>query len=210
VVLIPCGDAVRLIHLNQLGLLVEHNAVTGNGGDKGDDPLVEALHEIDTLRENINVAIREAKLRSKLVQWQERIRGKFPSPLVQPHRLDSQYFYPHFYFDDFAELSLLTLPYRRLIMDGLLRLEWLLTIAAQDKVDAAVMHKGNLSVEQEISMSELKSRWFHGILCNDLLVLCADPELPEIRNPYSQVALWAAIRKPMPSIVKNTSKLSTN
>jgi hypothetical protein len=51
-----------------------------------DDPLDRALTEISSLANNMNEGKRESESRRKLVQWQARIRGKFPSPLVQPHR----------------------------------------------------------------------------------------------------------------------------
>lgn len=51
-----------------------------------DDPLDRALNEISSLATNMNEGKRDAEWRKKLVQWQSRIRGKFPSPLVQPHR----------------------------------------------------------------------------------------------------------------------------
>ena len=50
------------------------------------DPLDQALDEISSLATNMNEGKRESESRSKLVQWQSRMRGKFPSPLVQPHR----------------------------------------------------------------------------------------------------------------------------
>ena len=50
------------------------------------DPIERALTEISSLATGMNEGKREAEGRRKLVQWQARIRGKFPSPLVQPHR----------------------------------------------------------------------------------------------------------------------------
>lgn len=50
------------------------------------DPLEQALAEISSLATNMNEGKRESESRRRLVQWQARIRGKFPSPLVQPHR----------------------------------------------------------------------------------------------------------------------------
>ncbi|CAG7847654.1 SubName: Full=Uncharacterized protein {ECO:0000313/EMBL:CCA72479.1} [Serendipita indica DSM 11827] len=47
--------------------------------------LQKALDEITVLASNMNEGKREAESRRKLVHWQGRIRGKFPSPLVQPH-----------------------------------------------------------------------------------------------------------------------------
>ena len=51
-----------------------------------DDPIDRALTEIASLATNMNEGKRDAESRGRLVQWQSRIRGKFPSPLVQPHR----------------------------------------------------------------------------------------------------------------------------
>lgn len=51
-----------------------------------EDPIDRALVEISSLATNMNEGKREAESRRRLVQWQSRIRGKFPSPLVQPHR----------------------------------------------------------------------------------------------------------------------------
>ena len=51
-----------------------------------DDPIDRALTEISSLATNMNEGKRESESRRRLVQWQSRIRGKFPSPLVQPHR----------------------------------------------------------------------------------------------------------------------------
>ncbi|OJT06934.1 Myosin-M heavy chain [Trametes pubescens] len=51
-----------------------------------DDPIDRALNEIASVATNMNEGKRDAETRRKLVQWQSRIRGKFPSPLVQPHR----------------------------------------------------------------------------------------------------------------------------
>lgn len=51
-----------------------------------EDVLDKALAEISLLANNMNEGKRESESRRKLVQWQARIRGRFPSPLVQPHR----------------------------------------------------------------------------------------------------------------------------
>ena len=51
-----------------------------------DDPIDRALTEIASLATNMNEGKRESESRRRLVQWQSRIRGKFPSPLVQPSR----------------------------------------------------------------------------------------------------------------------------
>jgi hypothetical protein len=68
----------------QIEDLIKHTPPMGSF----EDPLDRALLEIASLATNMNEGKREAESRTKLVQWQARIRGsnKFPSPLVQPHR----------------------------------------------------------------------------------------------------------------------------
>ncbi|KAF8338004.1 uncharacterized protein EI90DRAFT_3041285 [Cantharellus anzutake] len=51
-----------------------------------EDPLEIALRDISSVADNMNEGKREAEARQKLINWQAKIRGKFPSPLVQPHR----------------------------------------------------------------------------------------------------------------------------
>lgn len=133
--------------------------------DYMDDPLERALSEISLLANNMNEGKREAESRRKLVQWQTRIRGKFPSPLVQPHR--------------------------RLIMDGPL----LLTRVVRKAMVSfeAINGQGDTStVQVDCLAPELTPRPLMGILCNDLLVLCRDPS--EGQDPASMVDLWAVLR----------------
>jgi len=129
------------------------------------DPLDQALDEISSLATNMNEGKRESESRSKLVQWQSRIRGKFPSPLVQPHR--------------------------RLIMDGpllLTRVVRKVTIAFE-VIDA----QGDTgTIQVECLSPEQTPRSLLGILCNDLLVLCRDPS--DGKDPLSPVDLWAVLR----------------
>ncbi|KAF8078424.1 hypothetical protein FPV67DRAFT_1404178 [Lyophyllum atratum] len=130
-----------------------------------DDPLEQALAEISSLANNMNEGKRESESRRKLVQWQARIRGKFPSPLVQPHR--------------------------RLIMDGPL----LLTRVVRKAMVSfeAINAQGDAStVQVDCLAPELTPRALVGILCNDLLVLCRDPS--EGQDPASFVDLWAVLR----------------
>ncbi|KAH0838462.1 hypothetical protein J3R83DRAFT_6774 [Lanmaoa asiatica] len=130
-----------------------------------DDALDRALAEISLLANNMNEGKRESETRRKLVQWQSRIRGKFPSPLVQPHR--------------------------RLIMDGPLMLTRVVrkTVVSFETVNA----QGDVSaVQVDCLAPELTPRPLTGILCNDLLVLCRDPS--EGRDPMSSVDLWAVLR----------------
>ncbi|TFY62406.1 hypothetical protein EVG20_g6717 [Dentipellis fragilis] len=129
------------------------------------DPLDKALAEISSLATNMNEGKRESESRRKLVQWQARIRGRFPSPLVQPHR--------------------------RLIMDGPLLLTRVVrkaTIAFE-----VINSQGDASnVQVECLSPEQTPRSLVGILCNDLLVLCRDPS--EGRDPGCAVDLWAVLR----------------
>ncbi|KAI0321689.1 hypothetical protein OF83DRAFT_1168216 [Amylostereum chailletii] len=130
-----------------------------------EDPLDKALAEIASLATNMNEGKRESEGRRKLVQWQARIRGRFPSPLVQPHR--------------------------RLIMDGPLLLTRVVrkaTIAFE-----VINSQGDMSnVQVECLSPEQTPRSLVGILCNDLLVLCRDPS--EGTDPASAVDLWAVLR----------------
>ncbi|TFK40977.1 hypothetical protein BDQ12DRAFT_600147 [Crucibulum laeve] len=130
-----------------------------------EDPLERALAEISLLANNMNEGKRESESRRRLVQWQTRIRGKFPSPLVQPHR--------------------------RLIMDGRL----LLTRVVRKAMVSfeAINAQGDAStVQVDCLAPELTPRQLIGILCNDLLVLCRDPS--DGQDPHSPVDLWAVLR----------------
>ncbi|KAF9569751.1 hypothetical protein CPC08DRAFT_623368 [Agrocybe pediades] len=146
-----------------------------------DDPLDRALAEIALLANNMNEGKRESESRKKLVQWQTRIRGKFPSPLVQPHR--------------------------RLIMDGNL----LLTRVVRKAVVSfdAINAQGDTStVQVDCLAPELTPRPLIGILCNDLLVLCRDPS--EGQDPLSPVDLWAVLRMqtlPQPASIVHGNSL---
>ncbi|KAF5368346.1 hypothetical protein D9758_002424 [Tetrapyrgos nigripes] len=130
-----------------------------------EDSIDRALNEIASLANNMNEGKREAESRHKLVHWQARIRGKFPSPLVQPHR--------------------------RLIMDGPL----LLTRVVRKAIVTfeAINPQGDAcTIDVDCLAPELTPRPLLGILCNDLLVLCRDPS--EGRDPSSYVDLWAVLR----------------
>ena len=130
-----------------------------------DDPLYRAWQEISALATNMNEEKREAESRNKLVHWQARIKGKFPSPLVQPHR--------------------------RLIMDGPLLLT---RVVRKQSMNFEVFdsHGDATNVSVDCLSPELTPRPLIGILCNDLLVLCRDPS--DGRDPNSLVELWAVLR----------------
>lgn len=146
-----------------------------------DDALDRALGEISSLANNMNEGKRQSESRQKLVQWQARIRGKFPSPLVQPHR----------YVFANSTLASVYLPSRRLIMDGPLMLTRVVrkTVVSFETFNA----QGDASaVQVECLAPELTPRPLVGILCNDLLVLCRDPS--EGKDPVCAVDLWAVLR----------------
>ncbi|KDQ63823.1 hypothetical protein JAAARDRAFT_54011 [Jaapia argillacea MUCL 33604] len=146
-------------------LLEELARSTPPTSDFMDDPLDRALAEISSLATNMNEGKRESESRRKLVNWQSRIRGKFPSPLVQPHR--------------------------RLIMDGPLLLTRVVRKAAV-AFDVLDSNGDTASVQVDCLAPELTPRPLTGVLCNDLLVLCRDPS--EGQDPNSQVDLWAVLR----------------
>ncbi|CAL1695962.1 unnamed protein product [Somion occarium] len=146
-----------------------------------EDPLDKALSEISVLATNMNEGKRESESRRRLVLWQSRIRGKFPSPLVQPHR--------------------------RLIMDGRLHLT---RVVRKATVSFEVIDsKGDAStVQVECLSPELTPRSLVGVLCNDLLVLCRDPS--DGQEPNSMVDLWAVLRMqtlPQPATIVHGNAL---
>ncbi|KAF8474305.1 hypothetical protein JB92DRAFT_1904343 [Gautieria morchelliformis] len=130
-----------------------------------DDPMDRALTEISSLANNMNEGKREAESRRKLVQWQTRIRGKFPSPLVQPHR--------------------------RLIMDGPL---YLTRVVRKSSMAFDVINPtgDKTNVQVECLAPEETPRSLVGLLCNDLLVLCKDQSAGKDHN--LPVDLWAVLR----------------
>ncbi|KAG8878395.1 hypothetical protein FRB98_006131 [Tulasnella sp. 332] len=133
--------------------------------DGRDDPIERALEEISSLATNMNEGKRESESRKKLVLWQTRIKGKFPSPLVQPHR--------------------------RLIMDG--RLQLSRVVRKDVKFFEHKNPQGqHVVVQVECLSPEETPRQLVAILCNDLLVLCKDPT--KGRDANAIVELWAVLR----------------
>ncbi|KAH9172745.1 GrfA protein [Lactarius sanguifluus] len=129
------------------------------------DPLDQALEEISSLATSMNEGKRESESRSKLIQWQSRIRGKFPSPLVQPHR--------------------------RLIMDGPLLLTRVVR-KATIAFEVTDSQGGTSPIQVECLSPEQTPRPLLGILCNDMLVLCRDRS--DGKDHLSPVDLWAVLR----------------
>ncbi|KAH9835614.1 uncharacterized protein C8Q71DRAFT_762768 [Rhodofomes roseus] len=130
-----------------------------------DNPLERAYEAISSLATGMNEGKRESESRRRLVLWQARIRGKFPSPLVQPHR--------------------------RLIMDGRLQLTRVVRKATVS-FEIIDSHGDSADVQVECLSPELTPRSLVGILCNDLLVLCRDPT--DGQDPNAHVDLWAVLR----------------
>ncbi|PWN37115.1 uncharacterized protein FA14DRAFT_10116 [Meira miltonrushii] len=48
--------------------------------------IINALGSINSIATMMNESKRQCEMNRRLLRWQERIRGTFPSPLVQPHR----------------------------------------------------------------------------------------------------------------------------
>jgi len=130
-----------------------------------EDPLELASRDITVLATNMNEGKRESESRRKLLTWQSKIRGKFPSPLVQPHR--------------------------RLIMDGNLKLSRVVrknaTFAEVFKPDGE-----RALVQVDCLQPELTPRPLIALLCNDMLVLCKDPSQGSDKN--AEYDLWAVLR----------------
>lgn len=130
-----------------------------------EDSLEIALRDISSVANNMNEGKREAEARQKLINWQTKIRGKFPSPLVQPHR--------------------------RLVMDGHMNLSRVVrksaTFAEVFKPDGE-----RTLVQVECLSPEVTPRPLVALLCNDMLVLCKDPS--HGKDPNSPYDLWAVLR----------------
>lgn len=129
----------------------------------------------------MNEGKRDSESRRKLVQWQTKIRGKFPSPLVQPHRYDSS---------SLVNRPSLTHRTRRLVMDGPLHLTRVVRKSFAP-FEVTTMDGDTTNVQVECLAPEITPRDLIGILCNDLLVLCKDATP---KDPTGHVDLWAVLR----------------
>ena len=132
------------------------------------DPLLQALDHIANIAIDMNESKRDAEGRYRLVKWQSRIRGRFPSPLVQPHR--------------------------RLLLDGGLKLlkvvkklETPYEIPPPNESENTV-HVNVVSLHHDTA----PSRPLIGLLCTDLMVLCKDPSNGS--DPECPVDLYAVLR----------------
>lgn len=103
----------------------------------------------------MNEEKRDSESRRRLVQWQARIRGKFPSPLVQPHR--------------------------KLLLDGALILTRIVkkqtdyvevTLPIVDDGDNTVTSTKSVVAIECLADPETLSTPLVGVLTSDLLVLC--------------------------------------
>ncbi|PWN54257.1 hypothetical protein IE53DRAFT_258314 [Violaceomyces palustris] len=140
------------------------------------DALLTALEHITRIASNVNESKRQSEQDRRLLGWQTRIRGRFPSPLVQPHR--------------------------RLVRDGPLRLRRVTRrVPAFVKMhpdDMEPSHKFapaadvnqlvGSSMEQVDCLSQIAlDKPLTVLLCNDILVLVNDPSLG--RDPSCPVTL---------------------
>ena len=173
---------ITLSNILTLGQLEELVKCSSQSSQFMGDPIERALTEISSLATGMNEGKREAEGRRKLVQWQARIRGRFPSPLVQPHRYESRGYPPD------AATNLIA---RRLIMDGALSLTRVVR-KATITFEVIDSHGDTSAVQVECLAPEMTPRALIGILCNDLLVLCRDPS--QGQDPNSPVDLWAVLR----------------
>ncbi|KAF8323058.1 hypothetical protein DL93DRAFT_2070483 [Clavulina sp. PMI_390] len=146
-----------------------------------EDPLEVALNVIAGLATGMNEGKRETESRQKLLHWQKRIKGRFPSPLVQPHR--------------------------RLVMDGRLTLSRVVR-KSQAFAEIYKADREKTIVQVDCLTTEVTPRPLVGLLCNDLLVLCKDPSHGGDPNTYYD--LWAVLRMqtvPQPASVVHGSTL---
>ncbi|KAL7417768.1 hypothetical protein BDY24DRAFT_411722 [Mrakia frigida] len=123
--------------------------------DQAYDPLEDAFEEISSLASCMNEEKRDSESRRRLVQWQSRIRGKFPSPLVQPHR--------------------------KLLLDGSLTLTRIVkkmtdyvevTLPIIDDGDNTIQASKSVVAIECLADPETLSTPLVAVLTSDLLVLC--------------------------------------
>lgn len=135
-----------------------------------------ALEHISNIASSVNESKRQSEQDRKLLGWQTRIRGRWPSPLVQPHR--------------------------RLIKDGTLVLKRVVKRTpaflsqnaqngedvAQDGASATVGSVIQVDCLQQQSMDKPVNI----LLCNDITVVVTNP--PHARDEHPTVDLYAVLR----------------
>jgi hypothetical protein len=155
-------------------------------GPKDKDTLDDALSEISGLASLMNEEKREADSRLRLYHWQQRITGRGPSPLVQPHR--------------------------KLILDGKLTLIRLVKKAsAYVEVDRSEIKDGDstitphkIVVPVDHIAPEPMDRMMVMILCSDMMVLGQ----PRNEDPDCLIDLYNVLR--MTSVKEAASIVNGN
>lgn len=140
------------------------------------DPIEDALQEIVALASSMNEEKRESESRRKLVKWQQRIRGKFSTPLVQAHR--------------------------RLLLDGPLTITRIVkrsgTLAEvpacyiSDDVQDQTLTNAKGIVQVETLVTDAMERPILTLLSTDMMLLCKD--LTAGRDPDGAVDLFAVLK----------------
>jgi hypothetical protein len=145
---------------------------------KGADSMVNALDAITILASSVNESKRQSEQDRKLLAWQARIKGRWPSPLVQPHR--------------------------RLLMDGGLVLKRVVQRTRAFHVPAAswgspedLMADGAAEttpfglVQVDCLQQQSMSKYLQILLCNDFVVAVTDPS--QGRDEASSVELYTVL-----------------
>lgn len=146
------------------------------------DPEVtsSALGHISRICSSVNESKRQSEQDRRLLFWQSRIRGKWPSPLVQPHR--------------------------RLVKDGVLTLKRVVkrvpafladqSASADDDEEVGDTSESSLKVKKKVPVDCLQQQSLDLnlvlILCNDLTVTVQDSS--NGRDEHAPVDLYAVLR----------------
>ncbi|KAE8209387.1 hypothetical protein CF327_g6624 [Tilletia walkeri] len=127
------------------------------------DPMAttRALEHVATMASSVNESKRQSEQDRRLLQWQNRIRGKWPSPLVQPHRR-------------FVREGQLVL--RRVVKrEAAFGVEDACVPLDEMKRDNAVTVRGDGATVDYLHQQSL-SRTITVLLCNDLIALVTPAE----------------------------------
>lgn len=134
------------------------------------DAVNVALGQITSIAASVNESKRQSEQDKKLLAWQGRLRGRWPMPLVQPHR--------------------------RLVRDGSLTLRRVVQRVPAFKVDGAVdaeeaLHDGAFSGRgKDVQQVDcLRTQTFLQdltlLLCNDICVVLREVRSPSISSTFS-------------------------